>query len=44
MLDMQTETPSMLLSTVPNEDKSLLATAILVSGTLLSVVWCHIVQ
>ena len=34
ILDMQTETPSMLLSTAPQEDNSPLATVVLVSGTL----------
>ena len=44
ILDMQTETPSMLLSAAPQEDNSLLATVVLVSGTLFVAVWCRIVQ
>ena len=44
ILDMQTETPSMLPCTVPHEDNSPLITVVLVSGILFSVVWCQIVQ
>ena len=34
ILDMETETPSMLLSTAPQDDNSPLATVVLVCGTL----------